>query len=135
MKKIVSILFVALIALAFMGCPTTYPDYEYGISKPTVIASSWGAYALDFKGGNEASVTITEDKDGPWTGSQFGIVYGTVDSPSWSTKYTGATLTEKDTYVDCVLNAANNNGFEGEVTLPITITVKVIGDKVSVKYK
>ena len=101
---------------------------------PTVIASSWGNYALDFKGGDEASVTITEDKDNPWKGSEFGVVYGTTDKVDWGTKYTGATLSAKDTYYPCTKDAGDNNKIEGDVSLPITITVKIVGRNVSVKY-
>lgn len=101
---------------------------------PTVIASAWGNYALDFKGGDEASVTITEDKDVNWKGAEFGVVYGTVDSPSWTTKYTGATLSAKDTYYPCTKDAGDNNKIDGDVSLPITITVKIVGRNVSVKY-
>lgn len=101
---------------------------------PTVIASAWGNYALDFKGGDEASVTITEDKDVPWTGSEFGVVYGTMEKVDWGTKYTGATLSAKDTYYACTKGAGANNKIEGDVSLPITITVKIVGRNVSVKY-
>lgn len=101
---------------------------------PTVIASAWGNYDLDFKGGDEASVTITEDKDVNWKGAEFGVVYGTIEKVDWNTKYTGATLSAKDTYYPCTKGADANNKIEGDASLPITITVKIVGRNVSVKY-
>ena len=101
---------------------------------PTVIASAWGNYALDFKDGDEASVTITEDKDTNWDGAEFGVVYGTTDKVDWGTKYTGATSSAKDTYYPCTKGAGDNNKIDGDVSLPITITVKIVGRNVSVKY-
>ena len=51
MKKIISILFVALITLAFMGCPTTYDtNYDLATSKAYLVGDfTEGSTPTDWK--------------------------------------------------------------------------------------
>ena len=53
MKKIIYTLLVVLMAFAFMGCPTTYADYDYAL----VVADIIG----DVDGGTGTAVTSNPD--------------------------------------------------------------------------
>lgn len=77
MKKIVSILFVALIALAFMGCPTTYPDLDYDCLPVGDIMgdmeNTTGLPLVTDKGSATATCSFTYDNDMTAWGGGSGV--------------------------------------------------------------
>lgn len=122
MKKIISILIVALVALAFMGCPTTYDDLSWG--GPAV-----GDVIGDMNG--DPGLALTQSADDPtiYTTEEFtyandmsawGGKDGTVNckvravAGDWATAYgSGSTPTIGGDYAS--LDGGNNitiTGFE-----------------------
>ena len=149
MKKIVSILFVALIALAFMGCPTTY-DTNYPL---TVIV---GDIVGDFSGvltggGADTGVEPVNNGDGTysvtfayrddmisWNGGdgkcsfKMRTVANDWGAPSYGIGETPVEL--GGDFVPVYSTSPDNITVEGLIDgNTYTITFKVSGDQVSVK--
>lgn len=145
MKKIFGLLTALLVAVAGLtSCVTTYDDKDYGIEDPTVLASNAGNYAIGSFSttaeGYTAEVSIPAVSElGNWGGAAddlcFGIVYGTKDSPAWSTKYTGGSG-DGTSWTTCTLGAGANNVISGyDKTAPHVIVIRVSGTTVSYKLK
>lgn len=90
MKKIVSILFVALIALAFMGCPTTYDtDYDLATSKAYLVGTH-NEWAFDLMEYDFATGTASLEAEFE-AGGRFKIT----PEPNWDNgEYNDANLDE-----------------------------------------
>lgn len=139
MKKIVSILFVALIALAFMGCPTTYPDLEYGIKDPNFI-HNWDANVNGGKGFKTNDYAVTADGyttsfDLPALASGnfeccLSIATDTGDAATWEVQYGGEVANDGE-FHDLAVGGNLKIITGGSAG---TVTLKVSGTTVSARF-
>ena len=148
MKKIVSILFVALIALAFMGCPTTYDtNYPLTVNVGDIVGDFSGVLSGgDADTGVEAvnngdgtySVTFAyRDDMNSWGGGdgkcsfKMRTVANDWGAPAYGIGDTPVEL--GGDYVPCS-TSGDNITVEGLVQgTTYTVSFKVDGDQVSVK--
>lgn len=138
MKKIISILFVALIALAFMGCPTTYPDLEYGIKDPNFI-HNWNASVNNGAGFklDDYSVTVdgyTTSFTLPANVGRYecclSIANDTGDAATWEVQYGGEVANDGE-FHDLVVGG---NLFIETGNSAGTVVLRVSGTTVSAKF-
>lgn len=134
MKKIIYTLLTAVLALSFMGCPTTYDDVKYDEFVPTVqyimgdIAVTPAAMEVN---GRVATYTFTyEDTMTAWGGSNGAINFkvaanATAAALDWDNAWSDAKLTINGEAVFTESRNGGNNTCEGltageEYTITVT---------------
>ncbi len=140
MKKIVSILFVALIALAFMGCPTQFEDLEF----PTIV-DCYIVGAPNFKAPDNVFELMKDNGDSTcsyeftyktamssnWGSPSDGICFKVTDGDgSWTALYANSALTVGGGYVpsekgDGKDGNASVSGLTDSTTYVITVNYGV----------
>ena len=114
MKKIISILIVALVALAFMGCPTTYDDLPWGGSPVGDVVGDMNGEGLVLTStgvpGVYKTATFTYDDDMDAWGGGTGVCNFKIraEAGAWNGDYgwSGVTIGSLPSGV----TAADNNG-------------------------
>ena len=139
MKKIVSILFVALIALAFMGCPTQFEDLEvqsivdcYLVGAPNYTTDNVFDLMKD-NGDSTCSYEFTYKTamSSNWGSPSDGICFKVTDgNGSWTALYANSALTVGGGYVpsemgDGAGGNASVSGLTDGTTYVITVNYGV----------
>ena len=139
MKKIVSILFVALIALAFMGCPTQFEDLEvqsivdcYLVGAPNYTTDNVFDLMKD-NGDSTCSYEFTYKTamSSNWGSPSDGICFKVTDGDgSWTALYANSALTVGGGYVpsekgDGAGENASVSGLTDGTTYVITVNYGV----------
>lgn len=135
--KILAALAVAVITvIGFTGCPKP-TDAPLDLIEPGWMCSSQGNFEISWAESDVAigTVEFTYQESGDNWGSPSGVVqFGICSDTSWTTKYTGANITDGADFVDCTLGANDNNRATGLVDgTTYLVTVKGTADTVSVK--
>ena len=133
MKKIIYTLLVAVLALSFMGCPTTYDDVEYDQFVPTVqyiMGDMAGTPAAMKVNGLVATYTFTYDETMTAWGGSAGLINFKVAAVAdaagldWPNAWSDAALTINGEAVFTESKNGGNNTCEGlTVGEEYTITV------------
>ena len=119
------------------------PDSLYKAEGISYVCSNLGNYEIvwgtkESDGSYIGTVTIpTGSSDVGWGSDTFS--FGVTNTTSWGVKFTGATLSSTDTYVDMTKDAEDNNSFPGvdttvSTTKDLVITSKSTESTLSVKY-
>ena len=147
MKKIIYILLTAVLALSFMGCPTTYDDVEYDQYVPTVqyiqgdMAGSAAAMEVN---GLVATYTFTYDETMTAWGSSLGTITFKVAAVEaggqldWPNAWSDATLTLNGEAVFTESKNGGNNTCEGLTVgedYTITVTSGLTGVSIAITGK
>ena len=119
------------------------PDSLYKAEGISYVCSNLGNYEIvwgtkESDGSYIGTVTIPAgSSDVGWGSDTFS--FGVTNTISWGVKFTGATLSSTDTYVDMTKGASDNNSIPGVDTSVSTIkdlviTIKSTESTLSVKY-
>ena len=118
------------------------PDSLYKAKGISYVCSNLGNYEIvwgtkESDGSYIGTVTIPTGSDDGWGSDTFS--FGVTNTTSWVVKFTGATLSSADTYVDMTEGADDNNSIPGvdttvSTTKDLVITIKSTESKLSVKY-
>lgn len=116
-------------------------DSCYKLNNIAWICSSHGNYQITWgskesDGSYLGTVTIPSGAEDSWGGKPC-VEFGVTDTESWGTKFTGATLSAEDTFVELTKGAGDNNKISavtGTLSSDLVITLKSTADKISAKY-
>lgn len=119
-------------------------DSCYKLNNIAYVCSSYGNYEITWgekqsDGSYLGTVTIPTKTADAWGRSgDEPAEFGVTDTTSWGTKFTGATLSAEDTFVELTKGAGANNSITAVTDKPLTndlvITLKSTADKISAKY-
>ena len=147
MKKIIYTLLVAVLALSFMGCPTTYDDVEYDQFVPTVqyiMGDMAGTPAAMKVNGLVATYTFTYDETMTAWGGSAGLINFKVAAVAdaagldWPNAWSDAALTINGDPVFTESKNGGNNSCMGLVVgeeYTITVTSGTTGVTMAITGK
>ena len=147
MKKIIYTLLVAVLALSFMGCPTTYDDVEYDQFVPTVqyiMGDMAGTPAAMTVNGLVATYTFTYDATMTAWGGSAGLINFKVAAVAdaagldWPNAWSDAALTINGEAVFTESKNGGNNSCMGLVEgeeYTITVTSETTGVSIAITGK
>ena len=147
MKKIIYTLLVAVLALSFMGCPTTYDDVEYDQFVPTVqyiMGDMAGTPAVMKVNGLVATYTFTYDETMTAWGGSAGLINFKVAAVAdaagldWPNAWSDAALTINGDPVFTESKNGGNNSCMGLVVgeeYTITVTSGTTGVTMAISGK